>query len=129
MRVGRRSVFFCFCFSIFVALASAQESVPGKQGTQTDANSTASAKAATGTLTPQNPVDDRYRIGYQDTLDIQVFRHPELNKRVSVDANGTITLFRLDAPIVAVCKTESELAGDIAKAYEKDYLRNPEVSV
>jgi len=110
-----------------VALANAQESVPGKQGTQTDANSTASVK--TITPTSQNPHDERYRIGYQDTLDIQVFRHPELNKRVSVEANGTIALFRLDAPIVAVCKTESELANDIAKAYEKDYLRNPEVSV
>lgn len=31
--------------------------------------------------------------------------------------------------MVAVCKTETELANDIAKAYEKDYLRNPEVSV
>ncbi len=73
--------------------------------------------------------DTRYRIGYQDTLEIQVFRHPELNRRVTVNPNGTINLFRLDHPIVAVCKTESELAVDIAKAYEKDYLRNPEVSV
>lgn len=71
----------------------------------------------------------RYRIGYQDTLDIQVFRHPELNRRVTVNPNGTINLFRLDDPIVAVCKTETELADDIARAYEKDYLRNPEVSV
>jgi polysaccharide export outer membrane protein len=38
-------------------------------------------------------------------------------------------LVRLDDPIVAVCKTETELADDIAEAYEKDYLRNPEVSV
>jgi polysaccharide export outer membrane protein len=28
-----------------------------------------------------------------------------------------------------VCKTETELARDIEKAYEKDYLRNPEVNV
>ncbi len=73
--------------------------------------------------------DSRYRIGYQDTLDIQVFRHPELNRRVTVSPKGTISLFRLDEPIVAVCKTETELADDIATAYEKDYLRNPEVSV
>jgi len=73
--------------------------------------------------------DARYRIGYQDTLDIQVFRHPELNRRSQVNPDGTINLFRLEQPIMAVCKTENELAADIAKAYEKDYLRNPEVSV
>src|SRR5262249_4222433 len=103
MRMGRQLVFFSFCLIGFVALAHAQENAPGKQGT-TDVNTSSLAKAATPT--PQNPPDDRYRIGYQDTLDIQVFRHPELNKRVSVDAKGTITLFRLDTPIVAVCRTE-----------------------
>jgi polysaccharide export outer membrane protein len=30
---------------------------------------------------------------------------------------------------MAVCKTEQELAADIAEAYKKDYLRNPEVQV
>lgn len=73
--------------------------------------------------------NERYRIGFQDTLEIQIFRHPDLNQRVSVNANGTINLFRIATPIIAVCKTESELAKDIAAAYEKDYLRNPEVKV
>ena len=76
----------------------------------------------------KNP-DERYRIGYQDTLAVQVFRHPELNQRVNVNPNGTINLFRIDVPIVAVCKTERELADDIKTAYQKDYLRNPEVQV
>ena len=73
--------------------------------------------------------NEQYRIGFQDTLEVQVFRHPDLNQRVSVRANGTISLFRLDDPIVAVCKTERELANAIADAYRKDYLRNPEVNV
>jgi polysaccharide export outer membrane protein len=73
--------------------------------------------------------EERYRIGFQDKLEIQVFRHPDLTQRVSVNANGTINLFRLPAPIVAVCKTERELADEIAAAYRKDYLRNPEVNV
>lgn len=72
---------------------------------------------------------DRYRIGYQDTLEIQVFRQPHLAQRVSVNSNGTINLFRLPEPVVAVCRTERELADAIAAAYEKDYLRNPEVNV
>jgi polysaccharide export outer membrane protein len=73
--------------------------------------------------------DERYRIGYQDTLEIQVFRHPELTQRVNVNANGTINLFRLNTPILAVCKTERELANDVADALRKDYLKNPEVNV
>ena len=73
--------------------------------------------------------DDRYRIGFQDQLEIQVFRHPELTQRVNVNANGTINLFRLPTPIVAVCKTEHELKKDVEAAYRKDYLRNPEVNV
>src|SRR5688500_18259853 len=76
----------------------------------------------------QNP-DERYRIGYQDALAIQIFRHPELSQKVNVSPNGTISLFRIEGPIVAVCKTEGELANDIAEAYKKDYLRNPEVQV
>lgn len=87
------------------------------------------AAAPQQTPSALNRDNDRYRIGFQDTLEVQVFRHPELTRRVTVNPNGTINLFRLDKPIMAVCKTESELAGDIAKAYEKDYLRNPEVSV
>src|SRR5258708_2159955 len=73
--------------------------------------------------------DDRYRIGFQDVLDIQVFRHPDLSQRVPVSPNGTIVLFRLEHPVVAVCKTERELATDIANAYKEKYLRDPEVSV
>jgi len=67
-------------------------------------------QATQPTPVPQVDTNERYRIGYQDTLDIQVFRHPELNRRVNVSPNGTINLFRLDAPIMAVCKTEDELA-------------------
>lgn len=77
----------------------------------------------------ENRKKERYRIGYQDTLDVQVYRHPELSGAVSVNPDGTIYLPRLDAPIVAVCKTERELANTIAAAYQKDYLKNPFVNV
>lgn len=73
--------------------------------------------------------NDRYRIGFQDRLTIQVFRHPELTQSIDVNTNGTINLFRLAEPVAAVCKTERELADDIAAAYRKDYLKNPEVNV
>ncbi len=73
--------------------------------------------------------DEQYRIGFQDTLDVQIFRHPELGQRVSVNSNGTIKLFRIPEPIIAVCKTVRELAKDVEDAYRKDYLKNPEVTV
>lgn len=72
---------------------------------------------------------ERYRIGYQDRITIQVYNKPNLTQTVDVNPNGTINLFRLPEPVVAVCKTEGELASDIADAYRKDYLRNPEVKV
>lgn len=76
----------------------------------------------------KNRSDDRYRIGFQDTLDIQVFRHPELSQTLSVNPDGTIRLFRIDNPVVAVCKTERELAYTIETLY-KNYLRTPQVNV
>lgn len=73
-------------------------------------------------------LDERYRIGFQDVLEVQVFRHPELTQRVTVNPNGVIFLPRLERPIVAACKTERELAGEIAKEYET-FLKNPFVNV
>jgi polysaccharide export outer membrane protein len=85
--------------------------------------------APSPTVVPSVGNDESYRIGFQDQLEITVFRHSDLNQRVNVRQNGTISLPRLSEPIVAVCKTESELADDIATAYRKDYLKNPEVKV
>lgn len=76
-----------------------------------------------------NGLDERYRIGLQDILDIQVFRHADLSGRFPVSPNGTILLFRLENALVAVCKTETELATDIENAYKEKYLREPRVKV
>jgi polysaccharide export outer membrane protein len=71
---------------------------------------------------------ERYRIGYQDSLEVQIFRHPELSQIVSVNPDGTIYLPRLEAPVVAVCKTERELVDTLTALY-KNYLRNPFINV
>ena len=105
------SAFFILLMSNAAAVAQGDTSAPGSVPASFQAS------------------EDRYRIGFQDTLEVQIFRHPELNQRVNVNTNGTITLFRLDQPIVAVCKSERELANEIAAAYAKNYLRNPEVNV
>lgn len=77
---------------------------------------------------PKNSTE-RYRIGFQDTLEITVYRHEELSGTVNVNPDGTINLFRLEKPIVAVCKTENELRNEIAAAYRENYLRDPFVNV
>lgn len=73
--------------------------------------------------------DERYRIGLQDVLEIQVWRHAELTQRIPVSPKGTINLFRLEKPVVALCKSTEELAADIENAYREKYLRDPQVSV
>lgn len=72
--------------------------------------------------------EERYRIGFQDTLEVQVFNQPKLTQKVSVNPDGTITLFRATKKIMAVCKTENELAREIEKEY-LTFLRKPEVNV
>jgi polysaccharide export outer membrane protein len=99
------------CFQIL-----AQDSSPDSQSN----SSTVQSKVS--------QLRDKYRIGYQDTLEISVYRHPELSQMVNVAPDGTIKLFRIDEPIVAVCKTERELAAEIAEKY-KVLLRNPFVNV
>ncbi|HSK71334.1 MAG TPA: SLBB domain-containing protein [Pyrinomonadaceae bacterium] len=73
--------------------------------------------------------DERYRIGYQDTIEVQVNRQPQLSGQFSINPSGKIYLPKLDEPIVAVCKTEFELGDEIAAQYRKNYLRNPFVTV
>jgi len=68
-----------------------------------------SALAQTAAPTPEpatvgSDKAERYRIGFQDVIDIQVFRHADLSQRVAVSPTGTIVLFRLDHPVIAVSR-------------------------
>lgn len=121
MRALINFCFFCALFVVQVSLNYAQTTEPGMQK--------ASETRASDLVASAQSKDERYRIGFQDQLEIQVFRHPDLTQRVNVNTNGMINLFRLDGPILAVCKTEEELSNDVAAAYEKDYLKNPQVRV
>ena len=38
-------------------------------------------------------------------------------------------LFRLKTPLMAVCKTEDDLAADIAAAYQANFIKEPQVKV
>lgn len=118
-------LFFLACVLLFVPGVPAQEIAEKPASVKTDA--------------PAGPVElpdgrkiisnlDRYRIGFEDVIQVTVFRHPELSQTMSVAQDGTIVLPRIDQQIVAVCKTERELADLITELY-KNYLRNPFVNV
>jgi polysaccharide export outer membrane protein len=127
MEFNKMRALISFCF--LCALAFALSSITSAQTTVTTTPKPTEQTVAYTPDVPRQGKDERYRIGFQDQLEIQVFRHPDLTQRVNVNTNGTISLFRLDEPIVAVCKTEQELSNDVAAAYEKDYLKNPQVRV
>ncbi len=120
-------------FLVFILLLISVCSIFGQEtgkenGTQTDTKAVVN-DSTVAVLTNDKSVNERYRIGYQDTLQITIYRHPELSRPVSVNPNGTIFLPRIDTAIVAVCKTEQELADEITAAYKKNYLKDPFVDV
>jgi len=72
--------------------------------------------------------DERYRIGFQDTIEVSVYNHENLSRKYSINPDGTIDLLRSTKSIKAVCKTERELAKEIEAEY-LSFLRKPEVNV
>ena len=81
---------------------------------------------------PQAPVtattpDYDYRIGPLDTVNVIVWRNPELSMSVPVRPDGKITTPLVD-DLPALGKTPSELERDMEKALVK-YIRDPVVTV
>lgn len=88
----------------------------------------ASAQAGSGADEPAAmAVPDDYIIGPGDTLQVFVWRNPELTVTVPVRPDGKITT-PLVQDMVAVGKTPSKLADDI-EAVLAEYVRSPEVNV
>jgi polysaccharide export outer membrane protein len=73
--------------------------------------------------------DDRYRIGPGDVLDVRILNRPNISRdSVRVEGNGMIRMPLIETEIQAACRTEGELAKEIAERYTKFY-RNPQVDV
>ena len=106
--------------------------VYGQQTEQPAKDTPPSTKATTATsaqvsLTAND--DDRYRIGPGDVLDIRILNRPNLSREaVRVEGSGMIRMPLIDTEIQAACKTEGELAKEIATRYTKFY-RQPQVDV
>ena len=87
----------------------------------------ATASGPARTATPAE--EQRYRIGPGDLLDIRVFNRPQLSRDgVRVDGKGKIRMPLIEGEIQAACRSESELAKEIATRYLK-YQRHPQVDV
>ena len=73
-------------------------------------------------------VDRPALIGPLDTIEVDVFNVPDLNREMQVDASGRIAM-PLAGTIDVRGKTASEVAIEISQALRARYVRNPEVTV
>ena len=75
-----------------------------------------------------DPVEEEYRIGTQDLIEVQVLGIQDLRREARVNAKGMIGLPLIGAVRVAGL-TAAEAEALIGGLYSKNYLQNPEVSV
>jgi len=94
----------------------------------TGARAQALAAAALNSQGPAAAPAEDYRIGPQDTLEIDVFQLNDLNRTVQVDSSGQI-LLPLLGQVPAAGKTSKELSTEIATQLGAKYVNNPQVTV
>jgi polysaccharide export outer membrane protein len=112
-----------FCFAVSFGVSAQQPT----EKTAADNTVAASTNRAPAVMT--SDADDRYRIGPGDILDIRILNRPTLSRdAVRVEGNGMIRMPLIETEIQAACKTEGELAKEIADRYLKFY-RKPQVDV
>ncbi len=114
---------------LFAAVSAVSFSTNGQQTAQAVADKAAATIAPKTEIAPPSNESDRYRIGPGDVLDIRILNRPNLSREaVRVEGNGVIRMPLIDDEIKAACKTEGELAKEIAEKYTKFY-RKPQVDV
>ncbi len=118
-RRTRAAQIFCAALLAFISLYDAKAQEPPPHTTERPAQTNSSVATAA----------DEYRIGAGDVIDIRVYNRPQLSREaVRVGGRGTIRMPLLDEEIQAACRTEAELAAEIARLYLK-YQRRPHVDV
>jgi polysaccharide export outer membrane protein len=114
---------------LFAACFAVSFSTSGQETAQAAADKAAPATATKTEVAQPGDDGDRYRIGPGDVLDIRILNRPNLSREaVRVEGNGVIRMPLIDDEIQAACKTEGELAKEIAEKYTKFY-RKPQVDV
>src|SRR5688572_2366506 len=85
--------------------------------------------SAPANVTGTSTAPERYRIGPGDVLEVRLYKLPDLSREsLRVEETGTIRMPLISEEIQAACRTESELAKDIASRY-LPLMRNPQVDV
>jgi polysaccharide export outer membrane protein len=124
-RQAKRTL-FCAC-ALAASLGLAALAARAQQTTDTLKAPAGGAGAMAST--PVSQPDDRYRIGVGDVLEVRVFNRPQLSREaVRVEGNGMIRMPLIETEIQAACRSESELAQEIARLY-LEYQKNPQVDV
>lgn len=113
------SITVCISLIILICTVTASAQIPPGAG--------APSTPAAAPTTPASAVTDDYKIGPGDTLQIFVWRNPELTSTIPVRPDGKIST-PLVEDMVAVGKTPSELARDIEKVLG-EYVRSPQINV
>jgi len=103
---------------IFMAVAN---------GASTEQSTSAATTKATAPSLAESKVSNDYVIGPGDTLQVFVWRNPELTTTVPVRPDGKIST-PLVEDMVAVGKTPSNLARDVERVLG-EYVRSPQVNV
>jgi len=113
---------FAISLAVLVAASCASTSADPQR-----ASASPAAPAAQADAPASQEVSPSYLIGPGDTLQIFVWRNPELTTTVPVRPDGKITT-PLVQDMVAVGKTPSQLSRDI-EAVLAEYIRSPQVNV
>lgn len=123
-------LFRCICLIFFVNMVFAEMAgaAQSKPAQASPAPATPAQPAAAQAEAPaQSSVSNDYVIGPGDTLQVFVWRNPELTTTVPVRPDGKIST-PLVEDMVAVGKTPSELARDIETVLS-EYVRSPQINV
>lgn len=102
------------------------------QGTENRTQSKASVLEARTEIVPKNPTrpavaDPNYIIGADDTLDISVWKEPDLTRTVPVRPDGKISLPLL-SDVEAAGQTPTQLAAHITDSLKR-FVTDPQVTV
>jgi len=126
---GLRSVERAILFGVILAIVPA--ALPAQPVTAAERQPTPGAAAATSSeasaTAPVHPNSDRFVIGNDDVLAIDVWNEKEITRSIPVRSDGKISL-PLVGEIQAAGRTPMQLEGDIADRL-RNYITSPQVTV
>lgn len=118
--VGPRSIILAGCALVACALSACA----GPRGDIAYAPSTFKAPD----VAAPKVATSAYKLNALDKLTVSVYRVPELSRQYVVEPTGTVN-FPLIGPLNVVGMTSTELAGELKRKYDANYLRNSQISV